>query len=992
VTATNSAGSAPQAVAITIAKINQTITFANPGAQAFSASPIPSGATTDAAGLTPVLTSTTLGVCTVTGLNINFVSAGTCTINANQLGNTNFNAAAQVSQTFTINPSVPGAPSVTAAAGNAQGTLTITAPANTGGVAVGTLTYAATCSPAGGTDTNAGTTSLSHVVTGLVNGTPYTCTVIATNSAGPGPASAASNSFTPSLAPVPPAFTSAATLAGTFGVAIAPFNVAASGVPTPTITAGAAPAGLVFASGGANSGTATITGTPSAAGTFNYVLTATGTAPAATQTLVITIAKANQTITFPAVAAQTFSATVPFTVAATSDSTLTVTFSSTTPAVCTVAGTSVTMVTAGTCTIVAAQAGNTNYNAATSVSQNITINKANQTITFGAQANRGFSTAASNISPAATATSGLVVTYSSTTPAVCTVAGATVTTVALGTCTIAADQVGNTNFNAAPQVTQSFTVTQGAQTISFSGIPDQPINAPPFSATSFASATSGLAITFASTTPTVCTTTGANGATVTLLLLGTCTIQASQAGNANFAAAPNVTRSFNVIPPGAVTLVSSANPVAYGGAITLTASVGGNNPTGTVTFTVATANGTFTLCNAVPLASAAASCFVAGKYNVTANVAYTASYSGDTNNNPNSASLFELVNLNASTLTAVANPLQIVAGRPVTLKAMLVARNLTGNVTFNENGVALTGCSNLPVQALPGATDTGVATCTISSVTAGPHNYVVTYPHPTDAGFEQVIVPVTAAASGPVDYTDMWWAGTSENGWGVSITQHGAIQFAVFYVYDAAGKPTFYAMPGGSFNAAGTAFTGALYQPTSSPFTAYDFNQFKPGGVTNASVGTATITYTSSSAATVNYTINGISGTKSIQRQAFATDDGLPKLQVNDMWWGGPAQNGWGVNIAQQGRVLFPVWYTYDAAGKAIWFGVPGGTWSGSTYTGDIYTVNSSPWLGVSYVATQFNPAKVGTMVLSFVDQSTATMTYTVNGVTQTKFLTRQPY
>ncbi|CAK0776132.1 hypothetical protein CCP3SC15_530023 [Gammaproteobacteria bacterium] len=47
---------------------------------------------------------------------------------------------------------------------------------------------------------------------------------------------------------------------------------------------------------------------------------------------------------------------------------------------------------------------------------------------------------------------------SSLTPTVCTVSGNTVTAIAAGTCTIAADQVGDTNFNATPQVTQNIVI------------------------------------------------------------------------------------------------------------------------------------------------------------------------------------------------------------------------------------------------------------------------------------------------------------------------------------------------------------------------------------------------------------------------------------------------------------------------------------------------------------------------------------------------------
>jgi sugar lactone lactonase YvrE len=248
--------------------------------------------------------------------------------------------------------------------------------------------------------------------------------------------------------------------------------------------------------------------------------------------------KDSQTITFAALASQTYGA-APFTVSATASSGLPVSFASTTTTVCTVSGSTVTLVAGGTCTVRATQDGNTDYSAAAAVTQSFAVTKESQTISFAGLPSQTYGTAPFTVS--ATASSGLLVNFASTTTTVCTVSGSTVTLVAGGTCSVRATQDGNADYSAAAAVTRSFAVSKESQTISFAALSSQTLGAAPFTVS--ASATSGLAVSFASTTSTVCT---VSGSTVTLVAHGTCSIEATQAGNAYFAAATAVTRSFAV--------------------------------------------------------------------------------------------------------------------------------------------------------------------------------------------------------------------------------------------------------------------------------------------------------------------------------------------------------------------------------------------------------------------------------------------------------------
>src|SRR5664280_1423004 len=135
---------------------------------------------------------------TVTGLTNG--TAYTFTVIATNVNGNSPASTASNSVTPTAPSTVPGAPTIgTATKGNAQATITFTAPASNGGSAI--TGYTVTSTPGGFFATGPASPL---TVTGLTNGIAYTFTVIATNANGNSPASAASNSVTPSTVPGAP--------------------------------------------------------------------------------------------------------------------------------------------------------------------------------------------------------------------------------------------------------------------------------------------------------------------------------------------------------------------------------------------------------------------------------------------------------------------------------------------------------------------------------------------------------------------------------------------------------------------------------------------------------------------------------------------------------------------------------------------------------------------------------------------------------------------
>lgn len=169
----------------------------------------------------------------------------------------------------------------------------------------------------------------------------------------------------------------------------------------------------------------------------------------------------------------------------------------------------------------------------------------NQTISFPSILDKDTTDPPYSIS--ATATSGLPVTFSiDSGPA--TISGNTITlNGTVGAVVVRASQGGDANWNPAPDATRSFNVIDGSilnQTITFNPLPNKITTDPPFSISATASSGLPVTLTIDSGPATI------SGNTITLNgTTGTVVVRASQAGNATYNPAADVTQNFSVNNP-----------------------------------------------------------------------------------------------------------------------------------------------------------------------------------------------------------------------------------------------------------------------------------------------------------------------------------------------------------------------------------------------------------------------------------------------------------
>jgi exosome complex RNA-binding protein Rrp42 (RNase PH superfamily) len=521
----NAAPDKTQALTVSAAKINQTITFTALPAKAMGDADFDPGATASS-GLTVSYSSDNTSVATIVSGQIHIVGVGSATITASQAGNSTYNAAPDKTQALTV--------------GKQNQTITFnTLPAKIVGEA--DFDPGATAS-SGLTVTYASdNTAVATIVSGKIHIVAAGTATITASQAGNGTYNAAPDKtqlLTVTATKINQTITFTALPAKAMGDAdFDPGATASSGLTVSYSSDNTSVATIV--SGQIHIvgvGSATITASQAGNAAYNA-------APDKTQAL--TVSKQNQTITFNALSAKTVG-DADFDPGATASSGLTVSYSSDNTSVATIVSGKIHIIAAGTATITASQAGSSTVNAAPDKTQVLTVNaaaKQNQTITFNGLPVKGLGTP--DFDPGATASSGLAVTYSSDNTAVATIVAGKVHMVSTGTAVITASQAGNATYNVAPDKTQTLTVRQ-SQTVTFSALPVKNVGDADFNPG--ATASSGLAMSYSSGNTAVATITA--GGQIHIVGSGQAIITAFQVGNATFAPSNSVNQVLSVLGTG----------------------------------------------------------------------------------------------------------------------------------------------------------------------------------------------------------------------------------------------------------------------------------------------------------------------------------------------------------------------------------------------------------------------------------------------------------
>ena len=167
---------------------------------------------------------------------------------------------------------------------------------------------------------------------------------------------------------------------------------------------------------------------------------------------------------------------------------------------------------------------------------------------------------------------------------------------------------------------------------------------------------------------------------------------------------------------------------------------------------------------------------------------------------------------------------------------------------------------------------------------------------------------VAKASTSSSEITDMWW-NPGESGWGLNVILQRDVAFLTFFVYDTTGSPMWFTSDAHLATDGSAVWSGQLYA-TTGPWFGGPFNA---GNVRVRIVGTATFTLLSLNQATLTYTVDTVTVTKTLERQTWTSEDysgeylggySVANTNCNPINLNGTQEDGGFVSVRQNGVAI----------------------------------------------------------------------------------------
>ncbi|MGA8148472.1 MAG: hypothetical protein WB870_13010 [Gallionellaceae bacterium] len=213
-------------------------------------------------------------------------------------------------------------------------------------------------------------------------------------------------------------------------------------------------------------------------------------------------------------------------------------------------------------------------------------------------------------------------------------------------------------------------------------------------------------------------------------------------------------------------------------------------------------------------------------------------------------------------------------------------------------------------------------------------------------------------AASPSAINGLWW-NPNESGWGTNFIQQYDVIFVTIYTYDAAGNPIWYVASDCAVS--GDGCQGDLYAVTGGSSLTEPWNG--DNKVVTA-VGSITLAFTDVNTGSMNYTINGVNGSKAITRQVWRTSPATTQFPISSAL-SAIYQASYNVTLSAQCCAnTYTIQYSQTPGAASTFQGQPASTvfqtatfsvnppvGTGSTSSGLFY-FNASPFENLGYIAT----------------------------------------